>query len=259
MSLQSRVLRGLATSAVLAAGLTFARPGAAQGTDEFGSYGGLEDRHQKESGQEAAFELRFGPYRPEVDTEVAGSPFEETFGNDNRYLIGIEVDWQALRVPKTLSLGPGFGWGYTRFGADALLADGSGERSEQRTSLSIMPMYAVAVLRFDAIAQQTPVPLAAYGKAGVGMALWWAGDGDGAAHSDDGTVGRGISTGFQFALGGMLLLDVLDPTSAVELDNATGVNNSYFFVEWYVSQLGRSGDQMRVGTNTWMLGLALEI
>jgi len=259
MSFESRLLRGFACGAVLAAGLTFASRARAQGTDEFGSYGGLEARKQKESGQEAAFELRFGPYRPDVDSEVAGSPFRDTFGDGTRVLVGFEVDWQALRVPKVLSFGPGFGWGYTRFGADALLANGTGDRSEQRTSLSIMPMYAAAVLRVDAIAQQTPVPLAAYVKAGYGMALWWVGDGDGAAYSDNNKVGRGISTGPQFALGGMVLLDVLDPTSAVELDNATGVNNTYFFVEWYVSRLGNSGNQMRVGTNTWMLGLALEI
>ena len=59
-------------------------------------------------------------------------------------------------------------------------------------------------------------------------------------------------------LGGMLLLDVLDRSSAVEMDTTTGVNNSYFFLEWYRSQLGTS-DQMKVGTSTWMLGLALEI
>lgn len=259
MNRQSRIPKGLAIVMALAAGLAFSRPAHAQGTDEFGSYGGLEARKQQESGQEAAFELRFGPYKPQVDSGVAGSPFKQTFGTGTRWMIGFEVDWQALRVPKVLSLGPGFGWGYTRFGADALLANGSGDRSEQRTSLSIMPFYAVAVLRVDALAQQTPVPLAGYLKAGYGMALWWAGDGDGAAHSDSGKVGRDISTGPQFALGGMLLLDVLDPTSAVELDNATGVNNTYFFVEWYVSKLGESGDQMRVGTNTWMLGLALEI
>jgi hypothetical protein len=56
----------------------------------------------------------------------------------------------------------------------------------------------------------------------------------------------------------MLLLDVLDRSSAVEMDTTTGVNNSYFFLEWYRSQLGTS-DQMKVGTSTWMLGLALEI
>ena len=60
----------------------FARSALAQGTDEFGAYGGLERTGQKESPQHAAFELRFGPYRPNVDSEFAGAtPFEDTFGN----------------------------------------------------------------------------------------------------------------------------------------------------------------------------------
>jgi hypothetical protein len=58
----------------------------------------------------------------------------------------------------------------------------------------------------------------------------------------------------------MLLLDFFDPDAALEVDNSVGVNNSYFFIEWYVSKLdGFDGSKMQVGTNTWMLGLALEI
>lgn len=235
------------------------RPSFAQGTDELGSYGGLERRHQMESPQNAAFELRFGPYKPEVDSEFNGArPFEDTFGSDNRYLVGIEVDWQALRIPSFGTFGPGFGWGYTKFSGDALLADGSGNRSAQTTTLNVMPMYAVGVLRVDVLARESYVPIVPYAKAGFGYALWWSSDGDGAAHGDDGTVGRGASYGPQFALGAMFLLDIIDRTSAVEIDTTTGVNNTYFFMEWYRSQLG-TGDQMKVGTNTWMLGLALEI
>lgn len=235
---------------------------SAQGTDEFGSYGGLERQGQRESPQNAAFELRFGPYKPDVDSELGGArPFRDTFGTSTRYMIGIEVDWQALRLGKFASVGPGIGWGYTKFGADALLTDGSGGRSAQETSLEIMPMHLVGVARLDYLARETSIPLAAYGKLGVGYALWWTGDGDDTARAPDGTLGRGNSYGMVYALGGMLLLDILDRSSAIEMDNMTGVNNTYFFVEWYVSQLDGfgSGSQMRVGTNTWLLGLALEI
>ncbi|GMV17511.1 MAG: hypothetical protein HS104_00215 [Polyangiaceae bacterium] len=248
------------SAALVLAAFAWSATATAQGTDELGPYGGLDRRHQFESPQNAAFELRFGPYRPEVDSEFGGAkPFDDTFGGDNRYLIGLEVDWQALRVPHFGSFGPGFGWGYTRSSADALLADGSGNRSAQTTTLNVMPMYLVGVLRVDVLAKETFVPLVPYAKAGFGYALWWSSDGDGTAHGDDGTAGRGASYGIQWALGGMLLLDVIDQTSAVEMDSTTGVNNSYFFMEWYRSQLGASGDQMNVGTNTWMLGLALEI
>jgi hypothetical protein len=247
---------GVALAAATLAATATAR---AQGTDELGAYGGLEGRRQYESEQNAAFELRFGPYRPEVDSDLGGqTPFASTFGDDKRYLFGLEVDWQALRIPHFGSFGPGVGWGYTQFSADALLADGSGNRSAQETTLNIMPLYLVGVLRVDVLARETFVPLVPYAKLGFGYALWWSSDGDGTAHADDGTAGRGVSYGPQWALGGMLLLDVLDQSSAIEMDATTGVNNSYFFFEWYQSQLGTS-DQMQVGTNTWMLGLALEL
>jgi hypothetical protein len=258
------VKRALSVGLSLGA-FTIVSPAFAQGTDELGAYGGSELRGQYQSPQNAAFELRFGPYKPEVDSEFAGAtPFADTFGNDTRYLIGFEVDWQALRVPMFGTFGPGLGWGYTKFSADALLADGSGNRSAQKTTLTLMPMYLVGVLRVDVLARETPVPLVPYVKAGLGYALWWVGSGDERAYyedpsSGDRIKGKGASYGFQYAIGGMLLLDSFDRSSAVSMDEMTGVNNTYFFLEWYRSMLGTSGDQMAVGTNTWMLGLALEI
>jgi hypothetical protein len=246
--------------AILSAGfvLAVASPALAQGVDEFGPYGGLENERTQESPQNAAFEVRFGPYHPNVDNEFNGpTPFGDTFGDGNRYLFGFELDWQALRIPGLGTFGPGFGLGYTKFTADALLADGSGNRSAQSTTFTLLPLYAVGVLRVDVLAREAHVPLVPYAKAGFGNAFWWAGGPDGVDRAG-GTVGRGLSYGPQFALGGMFLLDILDPGAAQDMDNATGVNNSYFFVEWYMSRLGL-GNQMRVGTNTWMLGLAFEI
>jgi hypothetical protein len=238
-----------------------ASPALAQGTDEFGAYGGLDEPGNYGSRQDMAFELRIGPYRPRIDEELAAKPFERTFGNSTRLIFGVEVDWQALRIPYFGTFGPGFGWGYTKFSADALLTDGSGERSSQVTTLEIMPMYLVGVLRADVIARETIVPLVPYAKLGLGYALWWVGDGDGGARAEDGTKGRGSSYGYQYALGLMLLLDVLDPPAATRMDVATGVNNAYLFFEWYESQLDGfgSGDQMRVGTRSWVLGFAFEM
>jgi hypothetical protein len=235
---------------------------SAQGVDEFGAYGGLEAQGAYESPQSFAFELRIGPYLPNVDREFGSGagPFEQTFGTDNRYLFGIEIDWQALRIPSLGTLGPGFGWGYTQASAEAFIADEYPARSSEETNLNVMPVYAVGVLRVDVLARDTPVPLVPYGKLGLGAALWWATGPERLSRDDQGVVGEGLSYGWQFALGGMLLLDSLDESSAVEMDNATGVNNSYFFMEWYYSDLGCfGGDCMQVGTNTWMLGLALEI
>ncbi|MCC6214702.1 MAG: hypothetical protein IT376_07520 [Polyangiaceae bacterium] len=239
-------------AALLAAAVTLAAtPALAQGVDEFGAYGGRGE--PTESPQDLSFELRFGPYVPSIDEGLAGEPFAQTFGDATRWMLGMEVDWQALRLPKTLSFGPGVGVGYTSFSEDALLADGTG-RSAQGTSLSILPAHLVGVLRVDALAQRTPIPLAAHAKLGVGYALWWAGD-------DADVEGEGASYGLHWAVGGLLLLDALDPGAAVFIDTDTGVNNSYLFFEWYESTLDGfgSGGQMRVGSRSWLLGLALEI
>ncbi|MEZ4220731.1 MAG: MXAN_2562 family outer membrane beta-barrel protein [Polyangiaceae bacterium] len=244
-----------------AAALLVCGAAKAQGTDEFGAYGGMERRYGYESPQNAAFEVRFGRYQPRIDEEFSGAtPFETTFGNDTRFIIGFEVDWQALRLGDFASFGPGLGWGYTSFSADAFLSDGTG-RAAQETSLEIMPMYLVGVLRVDALPKKLSVPVVPYAKLGVGYALWWVGDGEDTAVDDQGVKGRGSSYGLQWALGGMFLLDIIDRTSAVEIDNTTGVNNTYFFFEWTASVLDGfgAGDQMQVGSSSWTLGLALEI
>lgn len=231
------------------------------GTDSLKDYVVVRgDRARVESPQTMAFEVRLGPYLPNVDDEFNGAtPFADTFGDDTRWLVGLELDWQLLRIPHFGTLGPGVGWGYTKANADAPLAGQDG-RSEQSTSLTVMPFYAVGVLRVDTFARDYGIPLVPYGKAGLGYALWWSGSGEITARDDNDRVGRGASYGFQYSLGGMLLLDWLDEESAVQMDTTSGVNNSYIFLEWYVSDLSGfgSGDRMQVGDNTWMTGLAFE-
>ncbi|MFC1642425.1 MXAN_2562 family outer membrane beta-barrel protein [Myxococcota bacterium] len=242
----------------LTIGLMYGSRALAQGTDEFGAYGGLEDRHRLGSRQDMALELRFGPYLPNVDGEagLTGTPYRTVFGDDNRYLLGFEVDYQAIRVAHLGSLGAGIGWGYTYATGQAFHPDGG--RSGDETGLSLMPFYLVAVFRADVLARETLVPVAFYAKAGLGYALWWSSSGEETSR-EAGVAGRGSSLGYQGALGGMLHLNPFDRAAAVEMDNATGINSSYVFLEWYLSSLDGLGSGMQVGTNTWMLGLTFEI
>jgi hypothetical protein len=55
----------------------------------------------------------------------------------------------------------------------------------------------------------------------------------------------------------MFLLDILEPSSALAADVESGVNNSYLFFEWSMTNYG--GDQMNVGSNNWVTGLAFEM
>jgi hypothetical protein len=244
----------VAASSVLAFLLFAGREARAQVDEASGSW--RRSERPPESPQRFAFEFRVGPYTPHIDDDFPQTkPFETTFGTDQRWFIGVEFDWQLLRIPKVGTLGPGIGWGYTHMSALAKLADG--RVSAEDTNLAIMPMYGVAVLRVDTLARETVVPLVAYGKVGIGYGLYWSGD-------VLGTQMKGHTWGTQFALGGMLLLDAFDEHAAVELDNEWGINNSYFFTEWMVANLNGFGDSkngsvLNIGTNTWVIGLGLEM
>jgi len=256
------MMRAFASSSLLFAlgiACSWSNQAFAQGMDEFGTYG--QPDRPTESPQDMALEVRFGPYLPDVDDEFSGgvAPFDMLFGDTNRYMIGLEVDWQALRIPHVGTFGPGVGLGYTTMDGKTRRQDGS-LTMDQETSLSILPAYLVGVLRVDVLARDTPVPLVPYGKLGLGAALWWSSDGMNTSR-EAGTVGRGTSYGYQYALGAMLMLDAFDDESALELDSTLGVNHSYLFLELYGSDLDGfgSGDQMQVGTHTWFTGLAFEI
>jgi hypothetical protein len=250
--------QGRALSAVAFAALLFSAGAArAQDFDDLGDYRARERRQHVESPQRAALEIRVGRYVPNIDDEFNGAtPYETTYGPSNRYSVGLELDWQLFRIPYLGTLSPGLGIGYTKMSARSFVV-GTGQRSGEDTGLTIFPLYLVAVLRADYIARETPIPLVPYIKFGLGAAPWRITNGGGTARVGD-SAGSGISVGPQFALGGMFLLDFLDPASAMNLDNEVGINNSYFFMEWYDSKLGL-GNQLEVGTNTWVLGLAFEM
>jgi hypothetical protein len=245
----------LALSALLAA------PAAlAQGVDDFGAYGGMERRGLERSRQEVAFEIRVGPYRPKVDQSLDGQPYEDIFGNKQRWHGGFEVDWQLVRLPNILSFGPGFGMAYTTASARAPLESGDG-LSAQETTLQIIPFHLVGVLRVDALADQFGVPFCPYAKLGLGYAMWWSKDGDKLGVDANGVQGKDTSYGFAYALGVAGRLDWLDPSDAASADASLGINHSAIFIEYYGSNLNGFGsnDVMNVGTSTYVFGVMLEI
>lgn len=216
--------------------------------------------HSGGSAQHAAFELRFGPYDPKIDQNLATPVYADFFGDTNRYMFGFELDWQAWRAPYVGTVGLGFGWGYTQMsGTNKVEFIPEGEATpniSQESTLNIMPVYGVGVVRIDTFARNFHVPIVPYAKFGLSWAFWWVNDGLGTAE-DGGVKGRDVSVGYQAAIGGMFLLDIIDPQAAQSADNDSGVNNSYLFFEWSMSDYG--GDQMNVGSNNWVTGLAFEM
>lgn len=222
-----------------------------------------------ESPQHWAFELRFGPYTPNVDSDPAlhgATPYHDVFGTTPRLLVGAEFDWQALRIPHFGSIGPGLGASYTTMSADAQFSKPHcspggtcTSQSGEQTTLAIYPFYAVAVLRADVLWKDIGIPFVPYAKAGVGMALWRASNAAGTS-SADGVAGKGHSFGSHFALGVGLNLNAFDPYAAKNFDNYVGVNGTYLFAEWMRADLSGLGQQsvLRVGSTTWSAGLAFE-
>ena len=234
-----------------------------------------------DSPQSFAFELRFGPYYPEVDEELADkpgspAPYKDIFGDSAQFYFGLEFDWLPLRIPYVGLLGPGFGWGFTHTSGSAT-KEGSCQpgvakscvATAQETAFTIMPMHLSAVLRADELMRRTGIPIVPYAKLGLGFATWSVSTVNGVADAKEcnasGTCsdvkGRDTTWGIHMALGGMLALNFLDPHYAASLDESTGVNHVYFFGEWMNAQLDGLGSrpQMHVGTSTWVVGMAMDM
>ncbi|MBK8251724.1 MAG: hypothetical protein IPK82_03540 [Polyangiaceae bacterium] len=218
------------------------------------------------------FETRFGGYYPKVDEEFgADGPFAQYFGKGPQFYFGLGLDWTPLRIPYVGRIGPAVGWGFTTMNGDARkVSDPSAAVDGVDTSLTIHAMNVSASLRIDEIARRTVVPIVPYAKFGLGMGLWSSGTSAGtskigtdcnATTPTDCTKGEGLSIGPQFSLGAMLGMNWLDPRSGAMVRENSGVNQVYIFGEWMWSGLDYSinKDAMRVGTSSWVLGLALDL
>lgn len=254
-----------AGAACLAGCAALALAGAASAQTSRGNWRQLDRSTRKETThvgtpQNFAFELRFGPYYPQVDEEFGGNgPYTQVFDEDPQFYFGLELDWLPLRIPWVGAIGPGLGWGYTATSAKAKIA-GTETDSAQDTSLTIMPMHLSAVARFDELMRRTGIPFVPYLKAGLGLGLWSAGTSSETAEADN-VLGRDTTWGLHFALGGMLALNWLDHRSSARLDETMGVNHIYLFGEWMNANLDGLGSrpQMHVGSSSFVFGIAADM
>jgi hypothetical protein len=265
-------LPSLVAGAALA-GVVAATERVALADDESGV---LSSRHKSyESPQNFALELRLGPYHPRVDTapELGSSgPYQAIFGDSTRWAFEVEFDWQAARIPHLGTIGPGVSVGYTSSSAMAPFVtpvDGQ-TLSGETTSLTIYPMYAVAVLRVDVLSRDFRIPLVPYLKGGVGMALWQASNSAGTSsappRSANGTalgpsvLGEGHTMGTNLAVGLAIDLNFLDRRASQGFDNATGVNHTFVFGELQDYTLNGmfQAHAMYVGNQNWVVGLGFE-
>lgn len=203
------------------------------------------------------FELRFGPYLPDVDTEFAdrgqsARPFAEVFGTHKRLMFGIEIDRQVSHRGGTWAIGVGAST-YSATAA-ALAADGV-TRTGDQTSLRVVPLTVLAVYRADTLRQRFAWPLIPYAKLGLGCGLWWLSD-----TSKSGST-AGATFGWNAAAGVSLDLSFVDPEAIRTMDQETGVNQFALFVEVMRAGLDGFGSSsvLRVGDTTWFGGVMIEM
>jgi hypothetical protein len=202
-------------------------------------------------------ELRFGPYRPGVDSEFAARgqtarPFQEMFGSSKRLMSQLELDRQLLRFGGTWAVG--LAAGYYRVSASSLAADQM-TRTGDETAFRLIPLSVSVVYRADLLHDRTGFPLVPYAKAGLDCTLWSISDTAKTASMD------GKTAGWHVAGGVSLDLSFLDPESARTMDLESGVNQLALFVEVarYALDGFGAGRVLRVGDTTWLTGLMLEM
>jgi hypothetical protein len=264
-SSHARHARGAALALALAATALFPARARAQ-TDILAEPASSGDGpHRFRSAQHFAFEVKFGPYRPDVDAEFdrggtqLRAPYKDYFGNNRHLMSQLELDWQFLRRFGSIALGLGIG--YFQVTGPAPQGNGTGLPSGDHSTFKVIPLSLSAVYRFDYYLQQRDFPLVPYGKLGLDWAYWQITDGnDEIAHDGMGGSGRGGTTGWHAAAGLELVLDFFDPDAARDFDADLGVNHTALTFEVShadISGLGKPG-RLHVGDTTWSLGLMME-
>ena len=224
----------------------------------------LETRHDRGmTSQNFALEIRVGLYNAQVDSDPAlhgATPYAATFGTGLHFEGAMEFDWQALRIPDVGTLGPGISIGYTNASGIAQRIDNGYPPSAETTTLEILPMYAVAVFRLDTLWRQLRIPIVPYAKAGIGMAFWRASNTVGTSVAPNGVVGEGHTLGSQLAIGVAFNIGIFDPTSVRQLDESTGINNTYIFAEYMAATLDgiAQSHPLLVGSDSAVAGITVE-
>jgi hypothetical protein len=250
----------IVTVTTLAAATLMASTAAAQ--DEVGEP--IMGRHRHfESPQHFAAEVRFSPFTPNVDSDPAlngATPYKNLFGTAPRLMVGVELDWQALRIPHLGTLGPGVSAEISTISDPAPFSNSALGTSVEQTSLNVYPFAAMAVFRVDELWRGGGIPLVPYAKLGIAYALWRASNTLGTSNYN-GVVGTGYSLGTHLALGLSFNLNAFDSYAAQNFDDAMGVNGTYLFAEFTredLTGLGFQKDPLRVGGSNFTFGLTFE-
>jgi len=198
------------------------------------------------------FEFGVAWYRPAIDEEFPNRshPFADTFSGARRPMWVAEVDRY---------LGHGFGaWGvsfrggFYRITAQAFLADGSGKRSGDDTSLRLIPLSLSAFYRATDLPGLRHLPLVPYAKFGLDAVDWAV------TNSGDTNSQANISIGWHAVAGAMLGLTWLGVGSG----STDCIADPFaLFFEWDYSKINGLGltHSLQVGDSIWFVGVMFDL
>ncbi len=215
------------------------------------------------------FEFKGGPYLPDMGRAGGGSDgntaFVRIFGSEANALYQLAFDVQVYRGFGTAGIGGSFG--FMQFVGKGVFGV-SENKSLDTTVFNILPLTLVAFYRFDWLADHSPVPLVPYVRGGLAYDFWWVTNGTGhvsrfrgdeADNPDDDLPGRGGKIGLTGTAGLALMLNHLEPSSAISLHNSTGIRGTYLFAEVEASKVdGFKKSGFDLSELTWNIGLYLE-
>jgi hypothetical protein len=261
-------MRGRASRGALALSLSLAGVTLASGARQAHAQSFADEASMVEaepgsyrSPQHFGFELRFGPYRPDVDSEFGGirHPYQDFFGSGSKLLTQIEYDVEFFHAFGTAAVG--FGVGFFRITGTSPVANGTGLPSGDTSTFTVVPLSLSAVYRFDYFLGAKGFPLVPFGKLGLDYAYWQITNGNGDIATDaQGGRGRGGTSGWHAAAGAALVLDMFDPEAARDFDADLGVNHTAIVFQYtyaVIDGLGMS-NRLHVGDATWSLGLLVQ-
>lgn len=190
-----------------------------------------------ESRRRGSFELGAGPYRPDVDSEFDASPgpYEQIFGGGKPWAFRLHVA-RALFTTGVGALELGLRTGFFQDeGKGVITTGGVPVPSGDDTHLRIVPTSLTLTYRLDWLSSRYGVPLAFYARGALERFNWWVTDGDGDSSE------KGATNGWSATGGAAFLLDFVDQGLARELDEDTGVNDTWLFFDVTTTQVDDFG------------------
>lgn len=212
-----------------------------------------------ESERNWVLELNGGRMRPQIDGEagLTGSPYNDMFGKKSLWLFEAELDYKLFELLGPLSLGVAAGYGVVW--GHALLTSDTGSPAPDTTTLSTVPLRALAVYRFEWLDRSLGIPLVPFLKAGLAHTIWWAKNGSDSVAKFGENRALGGKWGYEVAAGLGLSLNWLDREAGRDFDLEWGVNSVMLQLQWArltADNFGGAG--LDLSDDTWLFGLAFE-